>query len=431
MTQIYLYTLLGILLWALLRMLASPARFYEYPYFMSAVFIVFIVPQTISLLSFPAGAHAAAIERVVLMTLLCVLACFVGYAVRPSQWIVQKAQVPINRDRLFEVGILFVACGYLFNYLIGQLTEAERGGGAWTGRVTIYAFFAGLIFPGFSICFSRALTHRSPNAWFCAILAGIPPLGSGVLGGRREPAVIFVLTILLTLYYQRRWVMPRAMIVLALVIAAVAIPATGQYRSMLQKGEFKKLTDIDYVGNFRQFVSHSSVLELRNAAMVIEATKRQGNFGLGRAYWDQLVFRFVPAQFFGKPFKDGLMFRSSDEWMRRELSAMRYKIFEGSTITGIGDSFREFGYFGALFFAVLAVIYKSLWKASLPRDAIMAQLLYIQTLTSGMRAVTHQTVDYPPGLLYNLIFLGLATLYARQRPTSVRRSAVPAAVANS
>ena len=30
-----------------------------------------------------------------------------------------------------------------------------------------------------------------------------------------------------------------------------------------------------------------------------------------------------------------------------------------------------------------------------------------------MRAVTHQTVDYFPGLLYNLVFLGMAVLYAR------------------
>jgi hypothetical protein len=105
------------------------------------------------------------------------------------------------------------------------------------------------------------------------------------------------------------------------------------------------------------------------------------------------------------------------------LPQLRYKIPVGSTLTGIGDSFREFWYFGALFFALLAIVFKSLWHACLRRDAIFAQLLYIQTSTAAMRAVTHQTVDYLPGLTYNLIFLGLVAFFARSR---VPAASVPA-----
>jgi hypothetical protein len=169
---------------------------------------------------------------------------------------------------------------------------------------------------------------------------------------------------------------------------------------------------IDVVENFRRYLTEPSVLELRNAAFIIDSTI---NFGLGTAYWDQLVFRFVPAQILGRSFKEGLMFRTSDERLRQEMASKAYRIMPGSTTTGMADSFREFGYFGALFFAVLAVVFKSLWRASLYRNAIFAQLLYIQISTSAMRAITHQTVDFLPGVVYNLIFLGLAALYARQR----------------
>lgn len=81
----------------------------------------------------------------------------------------------------------------------------------------------------------------------------------------------------------------------------------------------------------------------------------------------------------------------------------------------------------ARFFAGLAIVFKSLWHASLRKDAIFAQLLYIQTSTAAMRSVTHQTVDYLPGLTYNLIFLGLVVFFARSR-VSQASEATPSAM---
>src|SRR5206468_3308504 len=63
----------------------------------------------------------------------------------------------------------------------------------------------------------------------------------------------------------------------------------------------------------------------------------------------------------------------------------------------------------------LAVLFRSLWYAALRPNALFAQLLYMQSCTSAMRAITHQTVDFPPGFVYNLIFLGAAIIYARER----------------
>jgi hypothetical protein len=140
---------------------------------------------------------------------------------------------------------------------------------------------------------------------------------------------------------------------------------------------------------------------------------------MGQAYWDQLVFRFVPAQIVGRDVKDSLMFRSALRHDKQDLAALGYRLETGTTVTGMGDSYREFGYFGALLFAVLAVVFKSLWAASLRPNGVFAQLLYIQTSTSAMHAVTHQTADYLPALLYNLIFLGAAVYFSRVRRATV------------
>jgi oligosaccharide repeat unit polymerase len=426
-TYLLLLTLLlaGVLGYAIL----SPDRIYQYPYFMAAAFVAFILPQAYSLVRFPFGAQPEAIDTVLLMTLLCILACIFGYRAPVNQWIVEKTQIPIDDRRLFRWGVFFVLCGFFFTYLISGMTVEERGGGQWTGRATIYLFFATLGYPGLAICLRQSLKNRRDGvAWFWTIAGSVIPVVSGLFHARREPMALLALTIAITLYFQKRYMVPRTVVAAALVLATIAIPATSQVRATLGTRGIASVWNVDFVGNFKRFISGSSILELRNAAMLIQATNLTGDFGFGKAYWDQLVFRFVPAQIVGRDIKESLMFRSPKRRDKEEIAILGYRRQTGTTVTGVGDSYREFGYFGALFFAALAVVFKSLWHAGLRPDGVFAQLLYIQTATSAMHAVTHQTADYLPALVYNLVFLGSAVYFSRvRRPaTANMRTAIPA-----
>jgi len=240
------------------------------------------------------------------------------------------------------------------------------------------------------------------------------------LAGRREPAIQFLLTLALTLYFHRGIKPPRWAILSAITGAMLAIPATGTYRGLAAKREWELVRQIDLVKNFRQYLSEESILELRNAAVLIEATRCSKDYEFGTAYWDQLVFRFVPAQLLGREFKASLMFKPTENRIHDEVATLGYEIPTGSTLTGMGDSFRQFGWFGCLFFAGLGILFNSLFHATQQPNAIFAQLFYIQVSTSAMRAATHQTVDFLPGLIYYAIFLGLLLLYARERPLTVR-----------
>jgi oligosaccharide repeat unit polymerase len=386
---------------------------------MAVAFAVFILPQAYSLVSHPYGTRSGSIDAVLLMALLCILACILGYSVPANQWIVQKTRVRIDDRRLFRWGVFFVLCGFFFMAMIAQLTDEERGGGQWTGRATIYFFFATLGYPGLAICFMQALKKkRDWGAWFWTFIGMVIPMGASTFGARREPAALFAITVAITLYYQKRYVPPRGLLIAAIAGAMIVIPATSQIRTTIKTSGISYLNEVDFVGNFQRFLSGSSILEVRNAAMIIEATNLTGNFGLGRGYWDQIVFRFVPAQFIGRENKESLMFRSPKQRDREEAAILGYHRETGTTATGVGDSYREFGYFGALFFVAMAVMFKSLWRASLQPNGIFAQLLYIQLVISAMHAVTHQTADFAPSLIYNLVFLGMAVYFSRLAPKS-------------
>jgi hypothetical protein len=425
MTWVYFWILVAGLSATLAVTMFKPEKIYEYPYFMAAVFAVFIVPQVVSLIRFPGAAGEEAIENVLLMTCLCFGACWVGYRRPPVRSLQQTLTQPINRDRLFLGGLAFIVISFFFTFLISQMTPEETGGSMWTGKVTIYGFFADLIYPGFAIALSTALRTNGLFAWLAAAVGAIIPLQAAIFSGRRENTVQFVLTLALTLYYQKKIKPPRLAIILSVMFAMLAIPATGTYRSIAAERDWSEVKQIDLVGNFERYLNSESILELRNAALIIEVTRVSDDYEYGAGYWDQLVFRFVPAQLLGKGFKDSLMFKSSDERVQNELSNLGYDLPGGSTVTGMADSFQQFSWFGCLFFAALGLLFKTLFRATLQPNATFAQLFYILIGTSAMRAVTHQTIDFLPGLVYYIIFLGLLFLYARvprTRPKKRKRN---------
>lgn len=417
MSILQIWIFVALLSGILIKGFMKPKRLLEYPYFMAATFLVFILPQVISLKRFPGMAPLESLTPVMIMTNLCLASCYLGYLIPPSKWIARHGSVPVRIDRLFQVGVIFIFVSIFFSYLISLMTAEETGGSMWTGRATIYLFFSQLVYPGFSIVFLTALTRRSFGAWFFTFLAALNPIITIVFAGRRESAALFVLTIGLTLFFHRRIIPPRLVIASGLVFAMLAIPATAKYRTAVSQEGVVGAKGIDLIGNFSRFLNEESILELRNAAVLIYATEVRENYDYGTAYWDQLVFRFVPAQIFGREFKENLMFEEPkiDEEKEEEveIGIRSFTPPKGSTLTGMGDSFKQFGYFGCLFFAVVALIFRSLWETALQPNTFFAKLLYIQTSTSAMRSVTHQTVDFFPGLFYNVVFLGLAVLYAR------------------
>jgi hypothetical protein len=199
----------------------------------------------------------------------------------------------------------------------------------------------------------------------------------------------------------------------AILAAMLAIPMTAQYRSLAQNSEWNEIPQMDPVGNFKKYVNQETpVLELRNAAFIIQAAKIDGYY-YGESYWDIMVFRFVPAQLLGKSFKEGIMFRPSVDKFAG-IQKLGYSFPGGTTPTGIADSFQEFGWFGCLFFALLGHFFKTLWKSTIGQNTIMAKVFYIQLITTAMLTVTHGTVVSLPDISYYAIFLGLLWLYARE-----------------
>lgn len=414
---------------------SKPARIFEYPYFMTAVFAVFILPQAYSLIHFPGGVKEREIGDILLICSLCIICCFVGYKLTPSFKMIRFISSPADTTRMFHVGLVLTLVGIASIVLIPvqQVQFSNRGG--MTGIGTIYLFFSGLSFPGFAVFLQLIRDKVTVARTIGLIISAISPALS-VYTGRRESAVMFFLSIAMTAFFSTRKAPGRMVVFGCLLFATLAIPATGAYRSLVQTGQVKQINRLAIIQNFKDFINQESILELRNAAATLESTRMTGKFGFGAGYWNQMVHRFVPAQIVGTDTKNALLIGTSIEQIYLGRLVGRYEIPPGSTRTGMADSYEQFGWLGGLFFLGLGMFFRSIWTAAMNPKAMFAQLFYIMICTSAMRSVTHQTVDFLPGVFYQLIFLGGAYWYARapQQNTSgpmVRGSKYPQPVRGS
>ena len=393
--------------------IVKPRLIYEFPYFMAGTFIAFILPQAYALYRNEWGGPF--LENTLLMCCLCLAACWLGYLPKAHPGILRGLNIPVSTSRFLHGGIVLVIVGYYFTYKFGTLMEDELASGL-TGIGTIYLFFGGLIYPGFAICFYCALKGKSALAWLMSIVAAWIPLQAAIFYGRREPTALFLISLGMSLFFLKGKTAPRWVVISSIIGGMFIIPAIGEYRKTAAEDPLEAWKQLNVVEQFNEYFDEDAISELKNATILIAATRESGGYQWGSGYWNRIVFRFVPAQFLGEGFKNSLMIggkeRDPGDFVEDE---MGYRIPPGSTVTGLGDSFNELDYFGCLFFAAMAYLFKNLWAATKQAYGTVAQILYIQTTTSAMRALTHQTIDFLPGFIYSAIFIALIAWYARER----------------
>lgn len=412
MAEIYLFLLFAICFCLLAWGLIKRERVYQYPFFMGGIFTSFILPQAIALNKNPWPVSPIALERVLFMSCLCAFMCWLGYQVPTHVNLLKKLDISLNYNRLLQGGILFILIGYLCSYLISQLPEEVLEQRQWTGIVTVYVFFGNLIFPGFMIILLCSLKKINIFKFILLIAAASLPLQIIVLNGRRESTATFIITIGLSFYYLFRYTPPRWLVISLITAALLIIPLTGTYRDIAKSGEWNKLLELNPIENLLSFVEEGKILELKNGALIMDASITTRQYAYGTDYWNLIVFRFIPAQFLGEDFKSSLMVKVAQYDIE---DLYNYNRITGTTTTGIGDAFVQFDYLGCLFFFLVAMLFKNLWISANYRNSMASQIFYVSMIAPAMLNVTHSTARFFPDIIFRMIFIGGVIVYSRQK----------------
>jgi hypothetical protein len=417
MSETYLYLFIGICIAITAWGIISLERVYQYPFFMVTIFLSFILPQAISLVnnSFGSVVSQAALQRVLLYSCMCTGMCWIGYQYKPNSKWLAKLDIPIDQHKLSIAGTLLIGIGYLCNLLLSRITIQTAANGNWTGPATILYFFGGLIYIGLPIFLLQAVSRPNFINILLVIIAAYPILQTIIISGRRQPTMTFLITIGLSLFIVKRYVPPRWVFITGIILAAYIIPVLGQLRggfwTLVFSGDWQTVVSSSQQG--LNTVSEGKILELRNAALYMDAAEQLNQYGYGTGFWDRIVFQFVPGQIVGFDIKESLQFKLGTFGDLQNLYG--YAVPNGSTSTGIGDSFMEFGYFGCVIFALIGFLFKNLWISTIYRGSVFSSILYIGLISPAMVGITHGIGRFCQEFIFQTGALFLVTYFSRQK----------------
>ncbi len=410
--NLFIIVCISLLGWGVIRV----ERIYQYPFFMGSMFVSFFLPQAFALISNPGAASLASVERVLLFSTMCAAACFIGYEMKPNRNWLSNLNIAIDERKLFIGGIALMTQGYFFNFLLSRTAVQTAANGNWTGPATIYLFLGQVINIAFAIFLLQLLKRPNILNLTCAAISSWPLLQS-VLGGRRQPTMTLIIIIGLSLWMGRRLIPPRWSVITALIFMTILIPLFGEVRSgfwnLVFSGNWQAVSAIAQKA-FNQLLK-GELLEIRNAALLMDVVERTGLYGFGSGYWDSIIFQYVPGQIVGFELKKSLQVNLFDKYVEYLSSFYGYTIPNGYTITGVGDSFIEFSYFGCFTFGLIAYLFKHLWISSVYQKSTFSRILYMGLVSPAMVGLTHGIGRFLQEAIFQAIFIGLVAFYARKK----------------
>lgn len=392
MIEVLIFAVIAVLVFEMRR----PAGYLTFPAVFAILYVVWIMPQLVAV-GRDDLVPVAGLNGLILMALLCLLAVFVGWHLRlsPNQPAMADLGHDINRLIVPVIGISLFSIAV--NVLLSSYRIEYADISQWTGTGTIVAFFAQL--RDLALAGSLLIALRRPTVLSVAILAANAAISLPVafVFLRRAEMIGLALTVAGAYWFSRRRTVPLpalAVVALALTVVVYVVGPlrgaaarieylTGSRPSLLSSELWSQINVVDAANN-----SLDNAPDVRNSAYIIDYRLSTGEYGYGAVTWNQFIRQWVPGQIIGADVKADLQLEFGGAIYDEIFEETGYRYQKGTTSTGFGSAFSDFGYFGALYFLVISTYLKRLFDRSHRGDAF-AQMLFLSMLPIGLLSLTH------------------------------------------
>lgn len=417
--------------------MVKPERLYHAPTLLSFTYLFFIVPQAVAteyLELTSSTIDDTAYQITLFYAVLCIGCSWIGWHSRPYRkllvWLERTSYTTSFKKFFYAISALALVAN-LAGFQLNRISKAglvESVGGQMTGTSTKLFFVAKLIYIPYPYFIKRLVEKRTLLRFFLLSASIFSEVRTAIIHGRRGLLASLSFPWLLILYFQKRWTLPRYAIPLIVIAPLILVPALAILRfnfwRMLFSGQMSVSLMASYV---RSYFLDNYPYDLLNAVNVISLSLKDGYFGFGSGFWNDIVFSFIPGQIIGDGFKESLYINISPlSYLRtRELSAY-FDVKLGTTVTGLGSTFVEFGFFGALCFYFQARVMRTLWESSL-RNIDISQIIYCFTTFSIFLSVTHNFSVFITSMIIVCIILLTLIRFSRAHFKEREHSQAPPA----
>lgn len=409
------YLLVAASSWVLFMGFSKEAGYLELPMLFAIVYVGWVLPQ---LWQIRQHVDAVGIEYITTLNSFC-LVCLLGTLIGWKQalhahykrgWIAPSVPPP-SYSYILRATILITLIAWSMRIGIGLHDIEDRNTSTWSGPITILAFFSHLQTLSLFLSFYVALRHRTGIAY--ALLAAnlllyIPLM---LVYFRRRSMIDFFFCALMSLYFTRRILIPKLVLILALPIGVMVVFGIGALRGLAvgdgtSEWQMPRVSDmfaIDFV-SLTPFGTDSATTEMMNAVSLVRLADQFGFHTWGAESWNHVVFQWIPAQIVGANLKLALMFDLGVA--QRLYNHLYYETPIGSTSTGLGGAYLEFGFLGVLFFAAISYV-MGRWWVRLKKGDVWAAALYTCGVPLALHSITHYAFYF-----FNFIPLFGAALFS-------------------
>lgn len=374
----------------------------QFPFLAGASVLLLVCLPLAGLISDPQGPTDTALGHFLIMAILCQLASWAGYK---HPWKLKALSVlRFDSGRLAISAVVLTVFGFYFAYQLSAIEPEIAENGNWTGIATIFVTLSQVSRYGFVLA---AILYLRRNDWRFLVLM-IPQLiiyGKLFLAGRRSLTGELLIIILTLFFFYRKKSVPLWLLLSGMVFLAVFSYNIGDIRANADRPLEERIesfmsSDPLSVLSEENMVQENRYIDIFNAVNYIEAKDLGGNYTYGLHFWNQLVFGFVPAQFFGEAFKESLQFKLYDD-----TALTHFQKSNGTCESGIAEAFMAFGYFGCVLFFIMGASFRWLWDQSV-RGNVLCQFILMLNILPGIMSFSIQLWTMLNGLVNLLMFAG-------------------------
>lgn len=420
-----------------LTQLRKPSGYMTYPLLVAVFYLAWVGPQILSVLRDPL-APGEGLWAISLMMLLSLIVVVVGWSIgrRQALGALKTGRIAIAGqsadDQLLWPTAALTAVAVAARVVIGGLRLDPDLTNQWSGPIVIAATVAAIRIIPLFLSLVMVLRRRTPLTLGLALVNLLLSGSFAFVDMGRSETIDLGLVCFLALWFARRVRIPLPMLAAGGVAIGIFVFTVGEFRDAARANY--ELTgervsafnpaiwrDIDFETASAEAAEGAP--DVRNAVYLMSYRQVMGGYTLGTRFWDDVVFRSVPAQLVGADVKAALMFEKDQQSAYDGiLNAYNYKRIGGTTSTGFGIAYTEFWYFGCLLFGLYAWCAGRWWTFGSKGDP-WAQLMYAVTLGSGLINFTHNVYWVwlnMPLLLSGVAFIKLWIWAASPRPQAHR-----------
>ena len=398
--------------------LRSKAGYLHVPTLVAILFITWFVPQLLELGS-DDTVPASGYTRLVIMAGGSLIAFWIGWY-STAATVSAYPSTDLRRLLPAAIGITLLSIGV--NLLLNAYRPQMNGIQQWTGPITILAFFAQVRDIALALSLILFLRHRN-RLTFVILLANLLvsiPIAFSLL--RRAEIAGFGVSIICAFWFTRRQRLSLPILVMGILAFAVVVytigPLRGAARAIeLTTGARPYLFDPSLWKNIDIAVvakgSASKAVDLRNALYLIDYYADSFSYKLGGRIWNGFVQLYIPGQIVGQGFKDALFFERASAY--QDIQAIyNFRYVDGTTPTGLGAAFSDFGYLGVGYFFIMAKIMKRIFDRA-EAGSIWSQISYMCFLPLVLLSMTHGHEKFFVSIPFLICVIWIVRTFAKYR----------------